>query len=76
MSENGISQEAKDKLALRRSMVRTVMSYVAIGLVTVICLWGLMWMGDRTLAQSGLTTASIIVAFWFGERAVEKKNDK
>lgn len=68
-----VTQETKDKIELRRSRVRQVVTYIFAVTGAIIILWGLMWMGDRSLATAGLTIVTALVSFWFGERSAEKK---
>lgn len=70
-----IDQMTRNQIELRRSRVRQVITYGAGALIFIITAWGLMWMGDRTLATAGVTVAVGILGYWFGERSASKRNN-
>ena len=73
--DNGIDQATRNKIALGRSLVRQVVTYLYAGIGVLVIGWGLIWMGDRSLATAGLTIVGMLLAYWFGERSGSKNTD-
>lgn len=74
MSENGIDQETKNKLALMRACVRIQITKGAFIFLAIAALWNLTWQGDGTLALSIVGAALSWIGFWFGTRNKEQGN--
>ncbi|MBA7702562.1 hypothetical protein ES703_111331 [subsurface metagenome] len=68
-SNDELSQETKDELEKARSKIRRYLSYGAGGLFAILALWGVMWMGDRSVMTVALNTCVAIIFFWFGQRS-------
>lgn len=76
MADNELSKEVKEQLEIARSRVRRVITYAAVGLFTVLVLWGSMWMGDRSVMMVGINAALAIMFFWFGHRSAKPPEAK
>jgi len=68
MDENVLDQETRNELALARSRVRRIVTYVAVTFIFLAGGYGIVWMGDRSVAMTVLTACIAWVSFWFGTR--------
>jgi hypothetical protein len=66
-----LSQETKEMLEIARSKIRRYLSYGAGVLFAIIVLWGVMWMGDRSVTMVALNTCVAIIFYWFGQRGTK-----
>jgi len=71
MADNELSKEVREQLEIARSRVRRIITYAAVGLFTVLVLWGAMWMADRSVMMVGINAALAIMFFWFGHRSAK-----
>jgi len=71
MADNELSKEVREQLEIARSRVRLVITYAAVGLFSVLVLWGALWMADRSVMMVGINAALAIMFFWFGHRSAK-----
>jgi len=71
MADKELSENVKEQLEIARSRVRLVITYAAVGLFTVLVLWGALWMADRSVMMVGINAALAIMFFWFGHRSAK-----
>ena len=71
MPDNDLSQETREELEKARSKIRRRLSYGAGGLFAIVVLWGVMWMGDRSIMMVALNTCVAIIFYWFGQRSAQ-----
>jgi len=71
MADKELSENVKEQLEIARSRVRLVITYAAVGLFSVLVLWGALWMADRSVMMVGINAALAIMFFWFGHRSAK-----
>lgn len=71
MDENNLSKELQEELARARSKVRRVLTYGAGMVFSILVLWGVMWMADRSIMTVALNTCVAIFFYWLGVRSVQ-----
>lgn len=71
------AERIKLELEVARSKVRQRMTYLFGGLLAGLLIYGVVWMGERSALTAAISTAGMIIAFWFGSRDKEKaRNNK
>lgn len=73
MENNDLSQETRDKLAIAKSRVRRIVTYIAAVSVFGGLLYGIVWMGERSALTALIALAGPILGFWFASREKQKE---